>query len=161
MAASGAVALYHVRDLTPEAGLHEPAGLPVVRVGRRELDETRARLGSNGRPDLVVTGCPHASVEEIEEVARLVEGRTLSTPLWICTSRAVKDRAAREGLQSIIEEAGGRIVADTCMVVAPIEHMGFATTAVDSGKAAHYLPGLCRQQVVFDDLASLIEESIA
>ncbi|MBW2261091.1 MAG: aconitase X catalytic domain-containing protein [Deltaproteobacteria bacterium] len=160
MAASGAVALYHAGGLTPEAHLHDPSLLPSIRVGRKELDEACARLGSNSRPDLVVTGCPHASLEEVADVAHRLEGRKLATPLWVCTSRFVKDLAAREGLQSIIEQAGGRLVADTCMVVAPIERMGFKTTAVDSGKAAHYLPGLCGQRVVFRDLASLIEEAI-
>ena len=32
----------------------------------------------------------------------------------------------------------GRVVADTCMVVAPIERMGFRTVAVTSGKAASF-----------------------
>jgi len=160
MAASGAVALYHVEGLTPEARVHDPSDLPVIRIRREELEATRSRLGSDGRPDLVVTGCPHASIDEIVDVARLLEGRRLATPLWVCTSRTVKQRAADEGLVSIIEEAGGRVVADTCMVVAPIERMGCGTTAVDSAKAAHYLPGLCGQRVLFRDLASLVEEVV-
>jgi len=60
----------------------------------------------------------------------------------------------------MIEHAGGHIVADTCMVVSPIEEMGYKTTAVNSGKAANYLPGFCKQQVVFADVDSLLKEAL-
>jgi len=49
-------------------------------------------------------------------------------------------------------------VADTCMVVSPIEDMGYKTTAVNSGKAANYLPGFCKQNVVFGKLDTLLEK---
>ena len=61
------------------------------------------------------------------------------------------------GYTDIIESAGGKIVADTCCVVAPIEEMGYKTTAVNSGKAANYLPGFCKQEVVFQNVDVLIE----
>ena len=70
----------------------------------------------------------------------------------------VKEAANRMGFTKIIETAGGRILADTCMVVSPIEDMGFKTTGVDSGKAANYMPGLCKQNVVFSKLDTLIEK---
>ncbi len=70
----------------------------------------------------------------------------------------MKDAAQRMGLAEIIEKAGGKIVADTCMVVSPIEEMGFKTTGVDSGKAGNYLPGFCKQNVVFKRIDDLIGE---
>lgn len=69
----------------------------------------------------------------------------------------MKEAADRMGYTRVIEEAGGRVVADTCMVVSPVELMGFHTTGVNSGKAAHYLPGFCKQNVVFADIDRLIE----
>ena len=74
---------------------------------------------------------------------------------------AHRDRLSRFGfdlVKIIIEKAGGQIVADTCMVVSPIENMGYKTTGVNSGKAASYMPGFCKQQVVFADVDSLIEK---
>jgi hypothetical protein len=61
------------------------------------------------------------------------------------------------GFTELIEKAGGKVVADTCTVVSPIERMGYKTTAVNSGKAASYLPGFCKQQVVFKRLDELLE----
>jgi len=49
---------------------------------------------------------------------------------------------------------------DTCMVVAPIEEMGFSTVAVNSGKAAFYLPSFCKQKVVFGNIDELIRISL-
>jgi len=69
----------------------------------------------------------------------------------------MKEVADRMGFTEIIERAGGNIVADTCMVVSPIEKMGYKTTGVNSGKAANYLPGFCKQQVVFSNIDKLIK----
>jgi predicted aconitase len=158
MAASGAVGLYHIEGCTPEAHLFadKVSGLEVVHVSEKDLAETYAKLNTGTDPDIVILGCPHSSLKEIAAVAKELEGKKLKKPLWVCTSRIMKDAADRIGLSAIIEKAGGHVVADTCMVVAPIEDMGFKTTGVNSGKAANYLPGFCKQSVVFQDVKELI-----
>jgi predicted aconitase len=72
----------------------------------------------------------------------------------------MKETSDRMGFTDIINKAGGRIVADTCMVVSPIEDMGYNITGVNSGKAANYLPGFCKQKVVFSNIDNLLEEII-
>jgi len=158
MAASGAVALYHVENITPEAHLMDTKGLETLSVSEKELDETFSKLSTGKEPDIVILGCPHSSLKEIMTVAGKVEGKKLKKPLWICTSRMVKEAANRMGFTQAIEAAGGKVVADTCMVVAPIEDMGYKTTAVNSGKAANYLPGFCKQSVVFSRIDTLLEK---
>lgn len=158
MAASGAVGLYHVNGLTPEADLIKKENLETITFGKKELKETYEKLNTGKQPDIVILGCPHASLREIATVAEKLKGKKLKKPLWVCTSRVMKEAADRMGFTQIIEKAGGQIVADTCMVVSPIEDMGYKTTGVNSGKAANYLPGFCKQQVVFADIASLIEK---
>jgi predicted aconitase len=149
MAASGAVALYHIENLTPEAGLVEKKGLETISVGKKELKET-----------YVILGCPHASLREISQLAEKVKDKKLKKPVWICTSRMMKEASDRMGFTEIIEKAGGNIVADTCMVVSPIEQMGYKTTGVNSGKAANYLPGFCKQNVVFANIDDLVEDQL-
>jgi predicted aconitase len=157
MAASGAVALYHVDGLTPEADLVKKDNLETINVGKKELTEVYEKLNSKKEPDIVILGCPHASLREISILADKLKGKKLKKPLWICTSRVMKEAAERMGFVKIIEKAGGSVVADTCMVVSPIEEMGYKVTGVDSGKAASYLPGFCKQEVVFADINKLIE----
>lgn len=157
MAASGAVALYHVDEMTPEAGMMDTDGIEKIEFGNEEIRETYEKLNTGKEPDVVIVGCPHASLREIIAIAEKVKGKNLKKPLWVCTSRAMKETVQRMGLLEIIENAGGKIVADTCMVVSPIEKL-FNTTAVNSGKAANYLPSFCKQKVVFGNIDALLEE---
>jgi predicted aconitase/predicted aconitase with swiveling domain len=166
-AASGSIDLFHIEGITPEAS----AGLlrldrigARVEVTRSSLDEVKGRLntGKIEEVDLVTFGCPHASLTEVREVATLLDGKHLrkGVELWVCTSRAVKDLARRLGYVERVEAAGGHVVADTCMVVSPIETMGHSTTATNSGKAAKYLPRFCQQKVVFESAADIIERVV-
>jgi hypothetical protein len=158
MAASGAVGIYHVQNQTPEASLHTTDGLETIDFGKKELDEAYAKLNTGAKPDIAILGCPHASLREIIALAQKLEGRKVKKALWICTSRSVKDTARQMGLVAKIEKAGGKVVADTCMVVSPIEEMGYKTTGVNSGKAGNYLPGFCKQGVVYRSVDDLVRE---
>jgi predicted aconitase len=158
MAASGAVALYHIENLTPESDLVDKTDLETIEIGKKELKDTYNELNSKEKPDIVIFGCPHASLREISSVSNRIKGKKLKKPLWICTSRLMKEAADRMGYTEIIKNAGGQIVADTCMVVSPIEDMGFKITGVNSGKAANYLPGFCKQKVVYGNIDDLVEE---
>jgi predicted aconitase len=160
MAASGAVALYHIEGLTPEADLVEKKGLEKISVTQKEIKETYAKLNTGKKPDIVIFGCPHASLREISALAEKLDGRHLKRPVWICTSRMVKEASERMGYNEIIAKAGGSVVADTCMVVSPIEEMGYKTTGVNSGKAANYLPGFCKQEVCFANIDDLVEAQL-
>lgn len=156
MAASGAVALYHAAGITPESRTVDPSGLERITITREDIDEAYGSLNSADEPDIVILGCPHASIREIFEIARKLEGIEIEKPLWICTSRCVKRMADEVGLTERIRAAGGRVVADTCMVVSPLEDIGYGCTGVNSAKAAHYLPSFCGQRVVFLDTDELI-----
>ena len=75
---------------------------------------------------------------------------------WVCTARKIKEEADGLGYTKTIEGAGGRVVADTCMVVCPLEDMGMEITGTNSGKAAKYLPNLCKQKVAFGELKDIL-----
>lgn len=159
LASSGSVALYHMENITPE---YELAGEEDVEdimfISDKEIAETRESLSTTDREiDLVCLGCPHASLEEIKEVASVVQGKTIKNKLWICTSVSVKATADRMGYTQIIESVGGNVVCDTCMVVAPIEDMGFEVIGVNSAKAANYVPSMCGLDVVYDDVENLVK----
>jgi len=161
MAASGAVGLYHVEGLTPEAklGFVTTAGLPVVTVngleaGYRLLDGTVTEI------DLVSIGCPHASLSEIEAMADALDGRRLRTEMWVTTARPIREAAAAAGLVERIESAGGKVVADTCLVVAPIAAFGFRAMATNSAKMAFYTPAHSGLSVRFGSLEQCVEAGL-
>jgi predicted aconitase len=158
LASSGSVALYHVENVTPEYDLNSEEDIDdIMFVSDKDILETRQALTTTDREiDLVCLGCPHASLEEIKQVANIVQGKTIKNKLWICTSVSVKATADRMGYTQTIENAGGNVVCDTCMVVAPIEEMGFEVIGVNSAKAANYVPSMCGLDVVYNDVENLI-----
>lgn len=159
LASSGSVALYHVANVTPEADIAgEEEVEDIMFITEKEILSTREKLTTTDRePDLICLGCPHASLEEIKNVANIVQGKTIKNKLWICTSVSVKATADRMGYTQTIESAGGNVVCDTCMVVAPIEDMGFEVIGVNSAKAANYVPSMCGLDVVYNDVENLIQ----
>ncbi len=154
MAATGSVPLFFIEKMTPEWNVASDAER--ISIGAEELKAERRKIDTGLKPDLVTIGCPHASLKEIKEVAELVAKKTPTCEFWVCTARKTKEEADRLGYGKTISAAGGRIVADTCMVVCPLESMGYAVTGANSGKAAAYLPNLCKQKVAFGDLEDIL-----
>lgn len=142
MAASGAVALYHVEGVTPESG-HQEFPDETIIIERRQIDDVfdeGCGKECGNEPDLVALGCPHYSASELEEAARLLEDHTPAKEVWICTSRRVRD--ANPGLVRRIEDSGAKVFVDTCMVVSPATDR-FGCVLTNSGKAFKYVPNLC------------------
>lgn len=159
LASSGSVALYHIEDVTPEYDVADKSeASEKITITKEDILQTREKLTTTDKEaDLICLGCPHASLEEIKKVADIVKGKTIKNKLWICTSINVKASADRMGYTKTIENAGGNIVCDTCMVVAPIEDMGFEVIGVNSAKAANYVPSMCGLDVVYNDVENLIQ----
>jgi predicted aconitase len=161
MAASGAVALYHVEGVTPEASAGDvlPADAEALVVDDL-VPGYEALNGPSEEVDLVSLGCPHASLAEIERIASYLDGRHLKAALWVTTARATRETAEEAGLVAQLEAAGGRVVADTCMVVAPVAELGFRTLATNSAKMAFYTPSHSGLSVRFGPMAQCLEAAV-
>jgi predicted aconitase len=156
MAASGAVAMFHIEGVTPEASRYDISGLERIHIGRRELDDARSSLNTTDDVQLIAFGCPHLTVREITEMAAFLKDkkkRRKDVDIWFCTSAEVRRRCPD---QVRILERFGPVLADTCMVVAPIEP-NYQRTGTNSAKAGNYLPTLCSQKVICNDFAKLME----
>jgi len=138
LASSGGVAMFHMALITPEA---KDMRAPAERVPftARDLAETTALLNDEGTPDFVSVGCPHCSLTEVAAIAALLDGKRVSTEFWICCSREVKRKSDIVGYTRVIEGSGAKFATDTCMVVAPVEELGYKVVATNSAKACHYL----------------------
>lgn len=159
MAASGAVALYHVEGVTPEAH-GDMLSDDIERITVSNLDEAYSSLNSDvSEIDLVTLGCPHASPAELKKIADLLKGREVCSDLWVITSREIKED--NSALVNEIESSGALVIADTCMVVAPVDELGYETMATNSGKAAFYCPPHCDLKVRFGSLKECIEAALS
>lgn len=139
MAASGSVPMFLIRKKADRKKEYE-----TISVDREELLQVSRMLSSEHEFESVCLGCPHLSLDELKVIADLVSGRKTVKRLWCFTSRHLRNIAERRGYVRAIEQAGGRIVCDTCMVVSPIREMGVSGLVTNSCKAAHYLRSLNR-----------------
>lgn len=163
MAASGAVALYHIQDVTPEAASFKSRISNLKEIVIESLGEGYAGLNSAtvNSIDLVWIGCPHASLEEIEWIADRLVGKRVRTALWITTAHQVRDEAEQCGLLARVEASSGRIVSDTCLVVAPVEALGFRSMATNSGKGAFYGHSHAHVATHFGSLDQCLEAALS
>ena len=160
MATSGAIALYHIHDVTSESRLIKQSDLHFlerISIGKSELLSAKEELTSAENPRHVCLGCPHCSLEELGKVAKLVHGRRLRRKLWCFTSRKTYEEAEELGYISAIKAAGGVVVRDTCMVVSPLEKIGVEQILTNSCKAAHYLPSLSNVQASLAPFEECVE----
>ena len=159
MAASGAVALFHIENNTPEAKAKNMIKDSAEKITIEDLEEGYNSLNSNvSEIDLVSIGCPHASIEEFKKIAELVKGKKLKAELWVTTSKQTSEKAKE--YVKIIEQSGGKVLNDTCMIVAPVEDFGFKNLATNSGKAAFYAPTYSKLNVRFGSLEKCINAAV-
>jgi len=164
LAASGAVALFHIAGYTPEAAdagaaLWQADAQPII-VDSLEAAYAAMNDASVLEIDLVSIGCPHASLAEIAQVADFLRRRQLRTRLWVTTARQTREQAVAEGWVQLIEAAGGRVVGDTCTVVAPLKILGIRSLATNAAKTACYAPSHSGVRVRFGSLQQCLEAAV-
>jgi len=138
MAATGAVALYHIAEVTPEVkkNHYNVAGLETISVEGAEV----RKLFSEVPVEAVALGCPHCSPEELVCLAGLLKDKLVTKPLYVFAAQGVIDANLR--CVQIIQKSGARVYADTCMVVSPVMEQ-YTGIMVNSGKALAYIPDMC------------------
>lgn len=112
--------------------------------------------------DIVVMGCPHLTFEEIREIAQLVKGKKVKdgVKLWVQTDTPSYYMAHHYGDAKIIEDAGGKIYHQTCMVMNPMRHYPPGLTiATDSFKYCKLGSGF-GQKWIFGNPPSLVNAAL-
>jgi predicted aconitase len=167
-ASSGAVGLFHIAGVTPEAPDAEAilAGLApetVIHVTPEMVALARMGLSTAATPtaiDAVAIGSPHLSPAEFDTLERLIAGRRLSVPIYACTGRHVLSSLEQNGRRKALEQSGVVIVVDTCVVVTPIlPELAGGILMTNSGKFAHYAPGNTGYSVLYGSLADCVESA--
>ena len=163
-ATTSAVPMFHIAGVTPEAGLYADllGSLPRKAVTPFDLRQSWQSLNSAGAhpADLVAIGNPHASCREMETIASLcrdlVGQRRID--MVITCGRGEYDKAAAAGHVAEIEAFGARFVTDTCwcMLTEPVIPPAARVIMTNSGKYAHYAPGLVGREMRFGSLADCV-----
>lgn len=168
-ASTGAVGLFHLAGVTPEAetvaqaGGGEAPGETII-VTTEMVRAAHASLSTAECPDridAVAIGSPHLSIAEFDALEYLLAGRRTAVPIHACTGRHVVARLDADGRRRRLEGLGIRIVADTCVVVTPIlPDLPDGVLMTNSGKFAHYAPGNTGYAVLYGSLADCVESAV-
>ena len=117
----------------------------ILEFDEKALTKRREELAPKGTVDLVVIGCPQASLEEIRLTAAAVRAhaemgsRIHDGRLWMFTSKENHALAEADGSLAMLEESGAVVLKDTCPEVTPYNRERFNHLLTNSMKAEHYL----------------------
>ena len=168
-ASSGAVALFHVVGITPEAPDLETAsgGLAPKLLLRLSADNLRASARSlsdvaDGAPLAAVTlGTPHFSLAEFARLMPLLDGPRPIVDIWVNCSRATLADLSARGWEERLRAVGVTLVVDSCTYVTTLMRVGAGAVMTNSGKCAYYAPANLGVEVAYGSLAECIASARA
>ena len=165
-ATTSAAPLFHLVGVTPEAPTLTTVAaseLEIEDIGLAELRQAWAELDSGAAREvqLVALGNPHFSAEECLRLAKLCRGRHRHSEVAVVITlgREVRAAAERSGALAELEDFGVQLVGDTCwcMLGEPLVPPLARTLLTNSGKFAHYGPGLTGRDLRFAGLTACVE----
>ena len=171
LATSGGSTILHIVGVTHEAPtldtLKFPKGNPEVFVydGKEKAALLKQYGAVKGQEiDIVHFGCPHASLQEIIEISKIVRGKKKhpGTTLLISTNFGVLSMAKRNGFAKIIEDFGGILMSDTCPLQAPglDTFKEWKCMATSNVKQAHYIRAIFGTNSVLGDTEKCLNSAI-
>ena len=172
-ATSAGAPMFHMLGVTPEAeqyrALSEADTLPCrIAITCENLETTWTAFNQNSDSqilprivDLISLGNPHFSLLELKRLTQLVHRRNKhpSTSIIVTTSRAQHSLATQAGYTAQLEQFGVQVLTDTCwcFIRDPVIKKDVKCIMTNSGKYAHYGPGLTGREFCFGSLEDCVE----
>jgi hypothetical protein len=168
-ASSGAVGLFHIVGVTPEAQTlemclkpkHPKEVLEITPVMVRNAEERLSTMKGDA-VDFVTVGCPHYSFAEFRRLAHLMEGEKVhnSVAFLVYTSRAVYGWLENCQVLKKLQDAGVRVFTDGCPLQYPKKTWHFSAAMTDSAKFANYCFSQTGLDVAYGSLEECVETAV-
>lgn len=168
-ASSGAVGLFHIVGVTPEAQTMEmcfqgdkPKEILKITPAMIQSAESKLWTTKAKRADLVSLGCPHYSIVEFNQLVKLFKGRKVHSSVshWVNTSRSVYNWIESSGVLKELETAGVTVFTDGCPLQYPKKNWDFKVAMSDSAKFANYCFSQTGLDVAYGSMADCVETAI-
>ncbi|WP_421461146.1 aconitase X [Agrobacterium tumefaciens] len=162
---TSAAPMLHIEGVTPEAGLEPVETAETVTVSLADMAAGWSLL-NEGPEDvqLVAIGSPHASLEECRALASAFNGRRrhANVAVIVTAGQQVIDAAERDGTLQSLHDSGVQVLPDLCWcsISEPVFPTRTRALMTNSGKYAHYGPGLSGRAVRFGSLADCVESAL-
>ncbi|MCL7464635.1 aconitase X [Phaeovulum sp. NW3] len=159
---TSAAPMLHVEGITPEADRIAPDA-DHARITRADMAAGWRTLNDGPETvELVAIGSPHASIRECRALADALAGRHVTVATIVTAGRAVIDQARADGTLARLHDAGVQVLPDLCWcsISEPVFPPGTRALMTNSGKYAHYGPGLSGRAVRFGGLSACAEAAV-
>jgi hypothetical protein len=168
-ASSGAVGLFHMVGITPEAQtlemcLHGNNPKNAYDITPELIKKAEDRLWTMNKDavDLIVTGCPHYSPAEFIKLAQLTAGKKVNSSVvfWAFTNRSVYAWIKDNGILTDLTDAGVMVFTDGCPLQYPKETWQFNGAMTDSAKFANYCFSQSGVEAAYASLEDCVETAM-
>lgn len=162
---TSAAPMLHIEGVTPEAGLAPLETAETVTISLADMAAGWSLL-NEGPEDvqLVAIGSPHASLEECRALAAVLAGRKrhADVAVIVTAGQQVIDAAGQDGTLKRLHDSGVQVLPDLCWcsISEPVFPTKTRALMTNSGKYAHYGPGLSGRAVRFGSLADCVESAL-
>ena len=162
---TSAAPMLHIDGVTPEACGAAAADADHAKITRADM--RAAWAGLNAGPEvveLVAFGSPHFSLSECDRLAASLGGRPRhpDTQVIVTAGHEVISRARANGTFKRLQQSGVRVVPDICWcsITEPVFPPQTRALMTNSGKYAHYGPGLSGRAVRLGSMANCVEAAL-
>lgn len=162
---TSAAPMLHIEGVTPEAGLPPLKTADIVTVSPSDMAAGWSLLNEGPEEvQLVAIGSPHASLEECHALAAEFAGRRrhADVAVIVTAGQQVIDAAGLDGTLQSLRDSGVQVLPDLCWcsISEPVFPTKTRALMTNSGKYAHYGPGLSGRAVRFGSLADCVESAL-
>lgn len=162
---TSAAPMLHIEGVTPEAGLPPLETADIVTVSPYDMAAGWSLLNEGPEEvQLVAIGSPHASLEECHALAAEFAGRRrhADVAVIVTAGQQVIDAAGQDGTLQSLRDSGVQVLPDLCWcsISEPVFPTKTRALMTNSGKYAHYGPGLSGRAVRFGSLADCVESAL-
>lgn len=163
---TSAAPMLHVAGVTPEADLPPTPDTDHATLEASDF-ETAWRGFNSGEAsvDLIAIGSPHAAENECRDFLKHLNGRRCAddVSVVITLGRGVLKKITKDGAANALKRLGVTLVSDVCwcLISEPVFPPSARVVMTNSGKYAHYGPGLSGREVRFGGLAACAEAAVS
>lgn len=126
---------------------------------KKEMQKVHDELNTADSGDIITLGSPQLGIEEISDLAVMLEGKAFKKRCMIFCPRTVQQQARRLGYAGTIERAGGELLSDCCICLTPlVDKRDVDSVVTNSVKGAYYLRTSNEVDVNLKSLRKIIQE---
>ena len=160
---TSAAPMLHIEGVTPEAAGAAAADADHATLTRADMAAAWERLNDGPEAvELVAIGSPHSSLAECRALAAALGGVSREVAVILTVGREVRAAAEAEGVLARLTTAGVQVLPDLCWcsISEPVFPTRTRAVMTNSGKYAHYGPGLSGRKVRFGSLADCVAAAL-